>query len=80
MFYKNSFNSGEIYIIQFIFHKFNGHNFPAFGTLDVPTTYGELIGQYDFHSIVEDGEKSLSKFVDKEVSKHCKEHNIPNND
>ena len=65
---------------KFIFHRFNGHNFPAFGTLDVPTTYGELIGQYDFHSIVEDGEKSLSKFVDKEVSKHCKEHNIPNND
>ena len=23
---------------------------------------------------------TLSKFVDKEVSKHCKEHNIPNND
>jgi hypothetical protein len=59
---------------KYIFHKFNGHNFPVFVTVDVPTTYGELIGQYDCHSVVENGEKSLSKFIDKEVSNHRKEY------
>jgi hypothetical protein len=59
---------------KYIFPKFNGYNFPVFVTLDVPTTYGELLGQYDCHSVVENGEKSLSKFIDEEVSKHRKEY------
>jgi len=69
---------------KFIFHKSDkqanviGH-FPVFAILDVPTNYGALIGQYHCHGIVENGEKALSEFVDKEVSKHCEEYGIPNN-
>ena len=47
-------------------------------TLDVPMRYGEIVGQYHCHSIVENGEKSLSNFVDREVKKHVKEYGYPN--
>ena len=47
-------------------------------TLDVPNRYGEIVGQYHCHSIVESGKKSLSEFVDREVKKHIKEYGYPN--
>jgi hypothetical protein len=46
-------------------------------TLDVPMRYGEIVGQYDCYSIVENGEKILSKFIDREVKKHIKEYGYP---
>ena len=56
--------------------KLEGEGTPI--TLDVPTRYGEIVGQYHCHSIVESGEKSLSEFVDREVKKHIKEYGYPN--
>ena len=55
--------------------KLEGEGTPI--TLDVPTRYGEIVGQYHCHSIVENGEKSLSEFVDREVKKHIKEYGFP---
>ena len=48
-------------------------------TLDVPQRYGEIINQYHCYSIIKAGEKSLSKFIDKEVNKHTKEYHYPSN-
>ena len=56
--------------------KLEGEGTPI--TLDVPMRYGEIVGQYHCHSIVENGEKSLSNFVDSEVKKHVKEYGYPN--
>ena len=56
--------------------KLEGEGTPI--TLDVPTRYGEIVGQYHCHSIVESGEKSLSEFVDREVKKHIAEYGYPN--
>ena len=56
--------------------KLEGEGTPI--TLDVPTRYGEIVGQYHCHSIVESGKKSLSEFVDREVKKHIKEYGYPN--
>ena len=56
--------------------KLEGEGTPI--TLDVPNRYGEIVGQYHCHSIVESGKKSLSEFVDREVKKHIKEYGYPN--
>ena len=55
--------------------KLEGEGTPI--TLDVPTRYGEIVGQYHCHSIVESGKKSLSEFVDREVKKHIAEYGYP---
>ena len=56
--------------------KLEGEGTPI--TLDVPNRYGEIVGQYHCHSIVESGKKSLTEFVDREVKKHIKEYGYPN--
>ena len=56
--------------------KLEGEGTPI--TLDVPNRYGEIVGQYHCHSIVESGKKSLSEFVDREVKKHIAEYGYPN--
>ena len=55
--------------------KLEGEGTPI--TLDVPNRYGEIVGQYHCHSIVESGKKSLSEFVDREVKKHIAEYGYP---
>ena len=56
--------------------KLEGEGTPI--TLDVPNRNGEIVWQYNCHSIVESGKKSLSEFVDREVKKHIKEYGYPN--
>ena len=60
--------------------KLEGEGTPI--TLDVPTRYGEIVGQSDCCSIIEsnkkEGEKILSTFVDREVKKHIAEYGYPN--
>ena len=48
--------------------KLEGEGTPI--TLDVPNRYGEIVGQYHCHTIVESGEKAICEFVDIICKRH----------
>ena len=56
--------------------KLEGEGTPI--TLDVPNRYGEMVGQYHCHSIVESGEEAVQEFVDIICKRHIKEYGHPN--
>ena len=56
--------------------KLEGEGTPI--TLDVPNRYGEIVGQYHCHSIVESGEEAVQEFVDIICKRHIKEYGHPN--